>query len=323
MAETASIALLHSLVAAICVAFLLRFWHVDKPSVRLHLWLVVLLVPAFLTVVFPLIFPFRQGEAFQDDWALFAVSRWSSVRLWGLRVDLLGLAAAVVTGVVLYLRDLLPFLAEAMAPRSRAGVQELGAPLQAVARELAEGLGVSPPELVILAHRSPLLLCEGIRRPRLVLSAGTLATLDDAELRGAFAHELVHVSRRDPAFGWVLLLVRTLLVFDPVVQIVARAAAQEAEKLADEFAVRLTGDPLALASALVKLHREGEGDPATLPGWIGRSRTAGLLHRSRTAPLQRRLRRLLDGAPPARVGDGPLQVGLAAAGLAALLFLVT
>ena len=133
----------------------------------------------------------------------------------------------------------------------------------------------------------------GPRTATICCTEGLLRVLDEAELRGVLAHELAHVSSRDvlassvsaglatvitfpaglarfvrPAghsarsvasgsgSGLGLGLVETLLmlVLGPVAAIVVRlAVTREREYRADASGALLSGDPLALASALRKI----------------------------------------------------------------------
>lgn len=92
------------------------------------------------------------------------------------------------------------------------------------------------------------------RRPArheiVALSEGLIGALTPEELEAVVAHELGHVHGLD---GRYLTFVRTLssmMRWDPVLALCARALTRRAEYRADDDAVRLTGRPLALARAL-------------------------------------------------------------------------
>jgi hypothetical protein len=117
------------------------------------------------------------------------------------------------------------------------------------------------------------------------------------------------------------MAVRALLFFNPVAQVVARAVTRDAEWRADE---RAGADRLALASALVKLHRASLG-PAAAP-----ARTLPLaaalaepLQRARSHDVAARCRRLLEPAAPPRLLFRPARLAATALALAGLAFLVT
>ena len=86
----------------------------------------------------------------------------------------------------------------------------------------------------------------------MLVSAGALARLDDAELAAALSHERGHVARRH---RWVLLYAETcraLARFLPGTARAARELAFHLERDADRWALRRHPDRLALASAICK-----------------------------------------------------------------------
>ena len=133
-----------------------------------------------------------------------------------------------------------------------------------------------------------MLFCTGTRRPRVVISRSAVELLDRDELAAALAHELAHLERRDPTLSWALMGARALMWFNPGVQVLVRAIARDAERIADERAGQACGDRLALASGLLKLYRatEGRGRAAgpREPAALGRARRA---HRPGPRPRHR------------------------------------
>jgi len=57
-------------------------------------------------------------------------------------------------------------------------------------------VGSGPQETVILGGRDVLIAAAGLLRPRIVVSAGALTDLDDAELAASIEHERGHVAHR-------------------------------------------------------------------------------------------------------------------------------
>ncbi len=124
------------------------------------------------------------------------------------------------------------------------------------------------------------------------LTEGILDTLDKAELRGVLAHELSHVKNRDilistiaatlaTAIGFIGNMMRHMLYFGGMRQdgqrrvnplallviaifmplaasLIQLAISRAREYIADDSGAELSHDPLALASALEKLHAKSK-----------------------------------------------------------------
>ena len=124
---------------------------------------------------------------------------------------------------------------------------------RAVGRWLrAHSVGPGPGASVLVGDSSVVVASAGIRTPRVVVSAGALLDLDDAELRAAIEHEWAHVQRRHAIWK---LVGYTLWAFGRPLPGSRRALSNlgfELERDADRRAVMRTGDPLALAGAICK-----------------------------------------------------------------------
>lgn len=310
--------ILHALVAALAVEALLRVWRVAQPEQRLALRLLALVQPVLVSPLLVLV-PARAADPFHDRWALFSGRHWEDYRLgpWSL-FELFVLAMAVL-GSVLFLLDLVPVL------RGRRRGRAPGPAPAGLAEEvagLARAAGIAPPPVRHLPGAAPAVFCAGVRHPAIVVSEGALRLLDPAERRAALAHEVVHLARRDPLVSWLLMAARAACAFNPVAQVLARTMAREAERLADDRGGELAGDRLALASALLKLHRAtgGTAPPRALP-FAGA--LAEPLRRARSHDVEVRCRRLLAGEAPPRGPLASLRFALVAAALPGLLWFVT
>lgn len=134
----------------------------------------------------------------------------------------------------------------------------------------------------------------GIIRPRIYISRGLMDTLDGAQLRAVFHHELAHKKNRDPLRFFLLSILKDVFFFIPVAAYLYGLMGERQEKKADDVAVSAMREPYSIAGALLKLAEAGTLAPA---------KTASILGRQ-PGVVEDRIRRLLGEEKPAAAGKG-------------------
>ncbi|MCR4662704.1 MAG: zinc metalloprotease HtpX [Endomicrobiaceae bacterium] len=157
--------------------------------------------------------------------------------------------------------------------------------LHSIVSELAMSAKIPMPKIYKINTNMPNAFATG-RNPQhasVAVTEGILRILDDRELRGVLAHELSHIKNRDILIsciaatlaGAIMLLVRIgfwfgggrnsrnnsniiiallLLILAPIAAgLIQMAISRSREYIADSDGAKISGDPLALASALRKL----------------------------------------------------------------------
>ncbi len=143
------------------------------------------------------------------------------------------------------------------AERLLAGLAATGGAASRRVREevaaLARRAGIRTPHVLALQGTGSSAFVAGWRRPFIVLPDTLDSTLTRDELRAVLAHEIAHIRGRDLWVNRLLEVVRTLLVFHPLVHHFAARYRQEVEKQRDRDACRAGAGSPAIASALGKL----------------------------------------------------------------------
>ena len=248
------------------------------------LWLATLVLRAALAVLVAtsLIFYVPATALFQlvTHWCIHAVVPFVSTHL-GFSGHQLGDAATLVPALVL-------------SASALSGIFGIWQGARAVKRWLGRGaVGQGPDGSVIVGGPEIVVAAAGLRSPRIVVSAGALTRFDDAELRAGLEHERGHISRRH---RFLALVAQLALALGRLVPGSKRASAWvdfHLERDADAYALKRTGDPMALASAICKSAETKLSGVA-----IGWASLAG------GGPTTKRLQLLVAGAPaPSRVSS--------------------
>ena len=118
--------------------------------------------------------------------------------------------------------------------------------------QVVAGMGVGRRVTWVQDDR-PFAFCYGFLNPRICVSTGLLALLDDAELRALLLHERYHLRQRDPLRLLVINVLADMLGMLAIVPFLVDRHRVAQEVAADQAAIRACGSSDALSSALLKL----------------------------------------------------------------------
>ena len=129
--------------------------------------------------------------------------------------------------------------------------------LTAMARHLADALGIIRPVALGVCDRlaAPILL--GVVRPLILLPPAALAGWSPEQLEMALLHELAHVRRFDNLVNLAQRLIESLLFFHPAVWWVSGWVRLEREHCCDRMVVARTGRARPYAELLAELALHG------------------------------------------------------------------
>ena len=132
------------------------------------------------------------------------------------------------------------------------------------AKQMARLAGLkTPPRVIVHPRAREPFLC-GILAPVILLPEAWLGRCHRDLLDAILAHELAHARRRDLLVNLGQRFVEIGLFFSPAVHWLSRSLRRQREFCADALAVRLTGDPAALAKALESVARIRLSSPRRL-----------------------------------------------------------
>jgi hypothetical protein len=286
-----------------------------RPAVGVMVWLSALALRA-LTAVFVALFvvfflPASDLFGLVTHWCWHAVLPVITAHL-GLNGHQLGDAATVAPSLVL----------AASSVSVAVGVWRAARAMRRFVHSATVGRG--PEESVIVGGPEVIVAVAGIARPKLLVSAGALAALDDEELTAGLDHERGHIARRHRFIVLLAELCRALGRFLPGTRAAMRELTFHLERDADRWALERRNNPLALASAICKAATPatrspalatlaGDGGPRRVAELLdparGRASTGGRIAMSGLATLMVSLALSLTATIPATAVSGAQQVG--------------
>ena len=125
--------------------------------------------------------------------------------------------------------------------------------LRDVVHDLSAGAGIRPPEVLVLPAGLSGAFATGGRLKRVLISRDLVENLERDELHGILAHEIAHIAARDIPIVFTAGLLRDLVAWNPLAHLSFHVLVMDRECEADRRAAAATGQPLAVASSLLKV----------------------------------------------------------------------
>ncbi len=162
----------------------------------------------------------------------------------------------------------------------------------ATVRDLSSEMNIPKPSVVESAL-APCPMVAGWLHPVLILPSWAVQSLDEAEIKLAIYHELLHIKRRDLWLGLAPTLVKGLFFFNPLAWLASHEASLACEEACDAETLRLSqGSPTVYARLLLTSAQAGTSVAAlgTALGYKSLQRRITMLKRSTPTTSARSVR---------------------------------
>ncbi|MEM9918922.1 MAG: M56 family metallopeptidase [Bacteroidota bacterium] len=137
--------------------------------------------------------------------------------------------------------------------------QPLEQPWQIKLERLMEALPVRRSVALLESALVSVPMVVGYLKPAILLPLGAVNNLSQQEIEAILAHELAHIRRNDYLINIILSVVEALYYFNPAAWWIAANIRSERENCCDDIAIRLCGNSLTYAKALVRLQEFDQG----------------------------------------------------------------
>jgi len=155
-------------------------------------------------------------------------------------------------GLVFFLLKMLGGLLYIQRLKTRM-VAELPSQWQGRLRQLSGELNIPRPVQLLESALARTPMVVGWLKPVVLLPLGAVNHLSAEQVEAILAHELAHIARHDYLLNLLQSFMEVLFYFNPAVWWVSSRVRAERENCCDDIAVRLCGNSLAYAKALVGL----------------------------------------------------------------------
>ncbi len=159
----------------------------------------------------------------------------------------------------------------------------------------AKRIGIKTPEVSLTHQRyvSPFIV--GIKNVTMVIYPTLFEILDHPEKETIIQHELSHAKRKDNLIGWIAMILRDILFFNPFAYISYFLIRAEQDRGSDRVMIKYSGRPKkeiakSMLSAIMKLKSTDQGDAVAGPAQALNFNPGGFFSQLR---LKNRIRSIL------------------------------
>lgn len=234
--------------------FVLKFFNIRHPQQRKSLYLMALIAPFAGFALYHTVLEKRchtgllPGGLFWSYFdALCSIGKTAISFLTPLLVLLMVAGLLKVLAGIVYLRRT---QASAVEPAKEERLR-----VESIIQDCCRHWQLAVPQVLFAGQSGFAAFAAGFYRPVVVLNTAILPQLTDSELAGILTHELVHIRRKDMLMGWLLHLLRDLMIFTPFSTILLNRYMLERERLCDLETAELLGSQRQYAATLLKVWR--------------------------------------------------------------------
>ncbi len=243
--------ILHSFTALIIIELSFYAWDIQDHLSRFRYRLMPLVLPIFMFPLYQVLSPDRGTWHFRLTTALFDSHRWLDLKVLNTYpVALMILSVLVVFSFVFLFQEIFPIFRrrnnQPQHPKCLEGEEDV----RTILKSASALLGTEEPGVMVIETPAPVLFTQGYKKHSLVISSGLIGMLDQAQLRNALIHEVVHMKRSSNLKTQIIYLLRMLMFYNPVSLVEFRRIVHDDEFICDAITISMTGDPQALVSAL-------------------------------------------------------------------------
>lgn len=122
-----------------------------------------------------------------------------------------------------------------------------------LSKEMNQILNNKEKTVLVIMYSIPFAITMGYLNPKIILSSALWDLLSEEERTAVLFHEAYHKKKFDPLRSFLLHAMATSLWYIPLLKWISKQYSVLREVLADEYAIKQTGNSIDISSALIKL----------------------------------------------------------------------